>query len=80
MSGTVAVRFTSGVVGETRRQAHLAAAPESGSNSRFWDTYCGMHIPVEIAEVSDRPAGMPCLPCMMRSSTVGGLAVDAGNS
>lgn len=68
MSTTVAVRFAAGAVGEARRQAHLAPAPTPGATHECWTTFCGMHIPVEIAEVSQGPDGMPCLPCLMRSA------------
>lgn len=70
MSSTVAVRFLAGVVGETQRQAHLAPVPAADTGHRFWETHCGMRIPVEIAEVSQGPDGMPCLPCMMRSAAL----------
>lgn len=80
MSSTVAVRFMSGVVGETRRQAHLAPTPAADAVHEFWATFCGMHIPVDIAEVSQGPAGMPCLACMMQSAAAGGSAVDTGKS
>ncbi|WP_374727591.1 hypothetical protein [Haloactinomyces albus] len=76
----VAVRFMSGVVGETRRQAHLAPTPTTDAAHEFWTTFCGMRIPVEVAEVSQGPAGMPCLACLMKSAAVGGSAVEAGES
>ncbi|RCW45988.1 hypothetical protein DFQ14_102290 [Halopolyspora algeriensis] len=76
----VAVRFASGVVGETRRQAHLASVPAPGATHEFWTTFCGMHIPVEVAEVSQGPDGMPCLPCLMHSAAGTGPAVEAGDS
>lgn len=63
MNGTVAVRFAPGVVGETRRQAHLAAVP-AASAPDSWLTYCGLRIPAEHAELSPGPAGMPCIRCL----------------
>ncbi|GAA0536399.1 hypothetical protein GCM10011581_23830 [Saccharopolyspora subtropica] len=63
MTGAVVVRFAPGVVGESRRQAHLAHAPEHGI-PEFWSTFCGLRIPAEQAEVSTRPAGMPCVRCL----------------
>ncbi|MBB5157916.1 hypothetical protein [Saccharopolyspora phatthalungensis] len=63
MSATVAVRFAFGVVGESRRQAHLATAPDTGIPDR-WRTFCGLEIPASLAEVSARPAGMPCMRCL----------------
>ncbi|MBA8824455.1 hypothetical protein FHX42_001802 [Saccharopolyspora lacisalsi] len=80
MSSTVAVRFTAGTMSESRREAHLAGRPAPDTNPDFWETYCGIHIPAEIAEVSDRPAGMPCMACMMRLPAAGGFAVDARGS
>ncbi|WP_190815216.1 hypothetical protein [Saccharopolyspora pogona] len=63
MNGTVVVRFAFGVVGESRRQAHLSTAPESGL-PEHWLTFCGLEIPATLAEVSAKPAGMPCMPCL----------------
>lgn len=78
MSGTVAVRYGAGVVGESRRQAHLASAPDSGETPVTWATFCGLSIPAAAAEVSHVPDGMPCLPCMMRSAAFGGTAIGSG--
>jgi hypothetical protein len=63
VNGTVAVRFAFGVVGESRRQAHLATASDSGL-PEYWQTFCGLEIPADLAEVSTRPAGMPCVRCL----------------
>ncbi|WP_460959422.1 hypothetical protein [Parasphingorhabdus pacifica] len=60
----VAVRFAAGVVGESRRQAHLAEAPDGDSPPALWPTLCGLEIRATLAEVSDRPAGMPCVRCL----------------
>ncbi|MEV4647085.1 hypothetical protein [Saccharopolyspora sp. NPDC049426] len=65
MSSVVAVRFAAGVVAESRRQTHLAAQPE-GPFPAAWRTLCGIQIPSYVAEVSDHPAGMPCVRCMAR--------------
>lgn len=65
MGGTVAVRFAAGVVGEASRQAHLAFRPEIGVPTA-WRTLCGQEIPAHLAEVADRPAGMPCFGCLSR--------------
>lgn len=65
MGGTVAVRFTAGVVCESRRQAHLARRPETDTPAA-WRTLCGQVIPAHLAEVADRPAGMPCYGCLSR--------------
>ncbi|MFC7340141.1 hypothetical protein [Saccharopolyspora griseoalba] len=65
MGGTVAVRFAAGVVGESHRQAHLAQRPDGGVPAA-WRTLCGQEIPSHLAEVADRPAGMPCFGCLAR--------------
>lgn len=78
MSGTVAVRYGAGVVGESRRQAHLASAPASGEVPATWTTFCGLHIPAAAAEVSHVPDGMPCMPCLMRSAALGDTAIGSG--
>ncbi|SFT01625.1 hypothetical protein [Saccharopolyspora flava] len=65
MSAVVAVRFAAGVVAESRRQTHLAARPE-GPFPAAWRTLCGLQIPSYVAEVSEQPAGMPCVRCMSR--------------
>jgi hypothetical protein len=63
MVSTVAVRFVTGVVGESRRQAHLAQRPDVGVPVA-WRTMCGQEIPSQLAEVADQPAGMPCFGCL----------------
>lgn len=63
MTRTVAVRFAFGVVGEARREVHLAIAPGTGIPAT-WLTFCGAEIPAHQAEVSEHPAGMPCLLCL----------------
>ncbi|KAA5824943.1 hypothetical protein ABT337_33115 [Saccharopolyspora hirsuta] len=63
MNRTVAVRFAFGIVGETRREAHLATAPGTGIPAA-WLTFCGEEIPAHQAEVSEKPAGMPCVRCL----------------
>ena len=65
MGGTVAVRFSAGVVGESRRQAHVARRPDGGDPAA-WRTLCGQEIPADLAEVADQPAGMPCFGCLSR--------------
>lgn len=65
MSTVVAVRFAAGVVAESRRQTHLATRPE-GPFPAAWRTLCGLQIPSYVAEISERPAGMPCVRCMSR--------------
>ncbi|WP_017974530.1 hypothetical protein [Actinopolyspora halophila] len=67
MTGTVIVRYRAGVVGETQRQVHLSTLDDSGTTPTEWRTHCGIGIPAEQAEVAELPAGMPCLPCLMRS-------------
>lgn len=67
MTGTVVVRYRAGVVGETQRQVHLSTLDDSGTTSVEWRTRCGVGIPAERAELAELPAGMPCLPCLMRS-------------
>ncbi|MER7015511.1 hypothetical protein ABT324_29100 [Saccharopolyspora sp. NPDC000359] len=63
MTRTVAVRYAFGIVGEASREAHLATAPGTGVPAA-WRTFCGVEIPAHEAEVSDRPAGMPCVCCL----------------
>ncbi|MGW1681829.1 hypothetical protein [Saccharopolyspora sp. NPDC002376] len=63
MNRTVAVRYTFGIVGETRREAHLATTPGTGIPAE-WMTFCGVEIPANQAEVSEKPAGMPCVRCL----------------
>lgn len=65
MGGTVAVRFAAGVIGESRRLAHLASRPDAGIPAS-WSTLCGQEIPAHLAEVADHPAGMPCFGCLSR--------------
>lgn len=72
MTRTVAVRFAFGVVGESRRQAHLSEPPEDGVPPALWLTFCGLEIRSELAEVSDKPAGMPCVRCLSAMSTIPG--------
>ncbi|QUH02758.1 hypothetical protein HUO13_19845 [Saccharopolyspora erythraea] len=64
MSRTVSVRYAAGVVGESRRHAHLSVAPPDGVRPAAWPTYCGLEIPAHLAEVAHQPAGMPCLRCL----------------
>ncbi len=61
----VAVRYQPGVVGESRRQAHLALTEPGTEGVAYWTTACGQVIPAELAEVADRPWGMPCLRCLV---------------
>ncbi|MER7081111.1 hypothetical protein SAMN02982929_01610 [Saccharopolyspora kobensis] len=63
MTRTVAVRFAFGVVGEARREVHLTTAPGTGIPA-IWRTFCGVEIPAHQAEVSEHPAGMPCIRCL----------------
>ncbi|SDQ34935.1 hypothetical protein [Actinopolyspora saharensis] len=67
MTGTVVVRYRAGIVGETQRQVHLTTLDDSDPAPTEWRTHCGIGIPAEQAEISELPAGMPCLPCLMRS-------------
>lgn len=69
MTRTVAVRFAFGVVGESRRQAHLADAVNDEASPQSWLTYCGLDIPAALAEVSNKPAGMPCVRCLSSLTT-----------
>ena len=64
MNQTVAVRYASGLIGESRRQAHLSSLPGNGGSPPSWITFCGLEIPAEQAEVARRPAGMPCFRCL----------------
>lgn len=80
MSSTVAVRYGAGVVGESQRQAHLASTPPSGGTPATWATFCGVRIPDAVAEVSQVPDGMPCMPCLMRSAALGDTAIGSGAS
>ncbi|NYH78332.1 hypothetical protein FHR84_001654 [Actinopolyspora biskrensis] len=77
MTGTVIVRYRAGVVGETQRQVHLCTPDDSGTTPDEWRTHCGIGIPAEQAEVSDLPAGMPCLPCLMRSPDLQEAATES---
>ncbi|MGP4017085.1 hypothetical protein [Saccharopolyspora sp. 5N708] len=74
MNGAVVVRFAFGVVGESRRDAHLAAVPDSGI-PEYWLTFCGLEIPADLAEVSNRPAGMPCARCLASTGSAQPLTV-----
>lgn len=69
MTRTVAVRFAPGVVGESRRQAHLAEAPGDERPPTWWRTFCGLELRAELVEVSNQPAGMPCVPCLSALTT-----------
>lgn len=70
MSGTVAVRYREGVVSQSRREAHLASVTDAQEPPDPWTTFCGLHIPAELAEVAPGPAGMPCMGCLMRSAAL----------
>jgi hypothetical protein len=74
---TVAVRYKAGVVGEARRQTHLAPVPEDGVPV-YWHTLCGLDIPAELTEVSDGPDGMPCLVCLGSTSAFTPSTLDPG--
>ncbi|MEU5846347.1 hypothetical protein [Saccharopolyspora shandongensis] len=50
MNAIVVVRLASGTVCKSRRQAHLATAPENGTPDS-WQTFCGLNIPAPQAEV-----------------------------
>ncbi|WP_243787829.1 hypothetical protein [Saccharopolyspora gloriosae] len=67
----VAVRYAPGVVAESHRQAHLAQTGQPVEDVVQWTTACGELIPAESAEVSHRPAGMPCLRCLVGLPTPG---------
>lgn len=69
MTRTVAVRFAPGVVGESRRQAHLAEAPDNERPPALWQTFCGLELRAELVEVSHRPSGMPCVRCLSAMTT-----------
>lgn len=60
----VGVRYLPGMVGESRRQMHLAHAP--GPPPSTWEALCGVRIPAELAETFDGPSGMPCMNCLAR--------------
>ncbi|GAA2792370.1 hypothetical protein [Saccharopolyspora taberi] len=75
MNQTVAVRYAIGLVGESRRQAHLSSAPGPGASPLSWVTFCGLEIPAEQAEVARKPAGMPCFRCL--SQFTGTACLDA---
>ncbi len=80
MNHTVAVRFAFGVVSESRREAHLAALPEIGETPSSWTTFCGLDIPTDQAEVSSKPAGMPCVTCMAARTAPAGPMIEAESS
>ncbi|MGJ7908483.1 hypothetical protein ACOQFL_18620 [Actinopolyspora sp. H202] len=74
MSRTLAVRYRAGLVGESQRQVHLCTLDDEDATGHdelpeHWDTHCGLRIPDTVAETADRPAGMPCLPCLMLTSS-----------
>ncbi|SDK80391.1 hypothetical protein SAMN04487820_11341 [Actinopolyspora mzabensis] len=72
MSRTIAVRYRAGLVGESQRQVHLCTLDDAtghGELPEHWSTHCGLRIPDTVAETADRPAGMPCLPCLMLTSS-----------
>lgn len=66
MIDAIAVRYAPGVLPESQRQVHMAEQPSDNAVPRSWLTYCGMEIPAQLAEVSDKPAGMPCMGCLVR--------------
>ncbi|SFT86476.1 hypothetical protein SAMN04487904_11153 [Actinopolyspora lacussalsi subsp. righensis] len=74
MSRTIAVRYRAGLVGESQRQVHLCTLDDDeatghGELPEHWATHCGLRIPDTVAETADRPAGMPCLPCLMLTAS-----------
>lgn len=63
---TVAVRYRPGVIGESQRQSHMAQTTlHDLSRVPYWTTACGQIISADVAEVSEQPAGMPCLRCLI---------------
>lgn len=66
MNDSIAVRYAPGVIAESQRQVHMAELPADTGIPRNWLTYCGIEIPSRLAEVSEQPAGMPCMRCLAR--------------
>lgn len=59
------VRLRSGVVGETKRVCHIVPVMP-GAIPEFLTAHCGLRIEPGTAELLESPAGMPCVPCLLR--------------
>jgi hypothetical protein len=57
--------------GERERSCHLFPVPLSGATPKMLHAYCGQQIAPAQAELLDRPAGMPCVTCILLSPAEG---------
>ncbi len=72
------VRLRRGVVGESRRVCHLIPVPDVPFSGAL-TALCGEPIRPADAEVLDGLRGMPCHPCLLRSTAPEpGLLANAG--
>ncbi|MGI8310787.1 hypothetical protein [Saccharopolyspora hattusasensis] len=53
---------------EQDKSCHFFPLPDDGELPAMLYAYCGFGIVPGQAEALDRPAGMPCLPCLMAAA------------
>jgi hypothetical protein len=65
----ILVRPRQGAMGESRRLCHLIPKPSSDTRPIRLAALCGTQFAPDELEWLERPAGMPCLPCLLAAPT-----------
>ncbi|GDY28827.1 hypothetical protein [Gandjariella thermophila] len=60
------VRLREGLRGERERVVHVVPVPEPDAVPDALTAFCGERIAPGSAELLPGPAGMPCVPCLVR--------------
>jgi hypothetical protein len=67
------VRLRPGTAGERERVVHVVPMPDPKAPPETLTAYCGLTIAPDSAELLPGPAGMPCVPCLVRMPLPSGV-------